>query len=145
MKFKKLHEDAKAPVQATEGSAGYDIFAVSEEMIKSPTGLIWEYKTGIAIQIPKGYVGILCSRSSVTSKTTFILGNGMGIIDSDYRGELKFQFRDLKHPASLTKKFDLTQAIGQLVIVPYFGEKMEEVKELDQTKRGANGFGSTNK
>lgn len=145
MKFKKLHENAKLPIQATPGSAGYDIYAVKEEFIPSPTGPIWEYSTGLAVEIPKGYVGLLCARSSVTKKTTFSLGNGLGIIDSDYRGEMKFQFRDVKSVGALVKKFDLNEAIGQLVIVPYHSSTPEFVNELSETSRGAGGFGSTNK
>jgi dUTP pyrophosphatase len=143
MKFKKLHENAKLPTQATEGSAGYDIYAVKEDFIASPTGPIWEYSTGVAVEIPKGFVGLLCARSSITKKTTFSLGNSVGIIDSDYRGELKFQFRDLKPPGGMSKRFDLTQAIGQLVVIPYHSSKAEFVNELSETKRGDGGFGHT--
>jgi dUTP pyrophosphatase len=143
MKFKKLHENAKLPTQANPGDAGYDIYAVSEKYIQSPTGPIWEYNTGIAVEIPEGYVGLLCARSSVTNKTTFILGNSVGIIDSGYRGELKFQFRDIKSHGGLTKKFDLNQAVGQLVVVPFHASKPEFVTNLSESKRGSSGFGSS--
>lgn len=145
MKFKKLHEEAKLPTQAYPGDAGYDIYAVSEKFIPSPTGPIWEYETGIAVEIPDGYVGLLCARSSVTTKTTFSLGNGVGIIDSKYRGSLKFQFRDTKPHGALTKKFDLKNAIGQLVIIPFHSSPAEFVDELSSTERGTNGFGSSSK
>jgi dUTP pyrophosphatase len=143
MKFKKLHENAKLPTQATTGSAGYDIYAVKEEFVASPTGPIWEYETGLAVEIPKGFVGLLCARSSVTKKTTLSLGNCVGIIDSDYRGEMKFQFRDIKSMGAPTKRFDLTQAIGQLVVVPYHSSPAEFVDNLSETTRGSGGFGST--
>lgn len=143
MKFQKLHENAVLPKRATDGSAGYDIYAVKETFIASPTGPIWEYETGLAVEIPKGYVGILCARSSITKKTTFVLGNAVGILDSDYRGEFKFQYRDIKPTGGMTKKFDLTQAIGQLIVVPYFYSEPEFVSKLSETKRGDGGFGHT--
>lgn len=143
MKFKKLHENAVLPKRATDGSAGYDIYAVKETFIASPTGPIWEYDTGLAVEIPKNHVGILCARSSVTKKTTFVLGNSLGILDSDFRGEFKFQFRDIKPMGGMTKKFDLTQAIGQLIIIPYYYSEPEFVDNLTDSNRGIFGWGST--
>lgn len=145
MKFKKLHENAKLPVRSTPGAAGYDIFAVSEEFLALPSGPVWQYHTGIACEIPEGWVGQLCPRSSITKKTTFMLGNSIGQIDSDYRGEIILQFRDVKPVGFMTKKFDLNQAIAQLIVVPYLDTKSEWVEELSVTNRGTGAFGSTDK
>lgn len=92
VKIKKLHPDAVIPKYATIGDAGLDLTAVSMNIDKS--GMFIEYGTGLAIEIPQGYVGLLFPRSSV-SKTSLILANHVGVIDSGYRGEIKFRFKDL--------------------------------------------------
>lgn len=143
MKFKKLHENAKLPTQATPGSAGYDIYAVKEEFVPSPTGPIYRYYTGIAVELPKGFVGQLAPRSSIARKTTLFLANSIGQIDQDYRGEIILEFRDVKPGQIPTKRFDLTQAIAQLIVVPYYSSKPEFVNELSETSRNTGGFGST--
>ena len=92
IKIKKLHQDAKIPAYATHGDAGMDMTAVSMQIDKS--GLFIEYGTGIAVEIPEGHVGLLFPRSSV-SKTSLVLANHVGVVDSGYRGEIRFRFKDL--------------------------------------------------
>ena len=92
VKIKKLHPEAIIPSYATQGDAGMDITAVTTQIDKS--GLFIEYGTGITVEIPKGYVGLLFPRSSL-SKTSLILANHVGVIDSGYRGEIKFRFKEL--------------------------------------------------
>ena len=92
VKIKKLDNAAVIPSYATNGDAGLDMTAVSCQIDES--GLFIEYGTGLAVEIPEGYVGLLFPRSSV-SKTTLILANHVGVVDSGYRGEIKFRFKDL--------------------------------------------------
>ena len=92
VKIKKLHADAVVPSYATSGDAGMDLTAVTAQIDKS--GLFIEYGTGIAVEIPHGYVGLLFPRSSL-SKTSLVLANHVGVVDSGYRGEIKFRFKEL--------------------------------------------------
>lgn len=135
LKYKKLHEGAKAPVRATIGSAGLDLYAVSREEIMPG---VFKYDTGIAVEIPAGYVGILYPRSSIY-KTGLILSNSSGVIDADYRGSIGAIFYGSKD----SKPYEVGDRIVQLVLVPIPVIKLEEVSELGFTERGAGGFGST--
>lgn len=92
VKIKKLHPEAIIPSYATQGDAGMDMTAVSAHIDKS--GLFIEYGTGIAVEIPEGFVGLLFPRSSL-SKTSLVLANHVGVVDSGYRGEIKFRFKEL--------------------------------------------------
>lgn len=136
VKFKKLHPDAVTPTYAKAGDAGLDMTAIKvivDEMYH-------EYMTGIAVEIPEGYVGLIFPRSSI-SKTKMILSNHVGVIDSGYRGEIRFRFRklDMDH-GSIYKAGD---KIGQLVIMPYPTIQLEEVAELSDSERSDKGFGSS--
>jgi dUTP pyrophosphatase len=136
VKIKKLAEHAPLPTYATEGAAALDIKAI-DYRYDSDYGF-HEYGTGLSIEIPKGYVGLLFPRSSIT-KTAFTLGNCVGVIDSDYRGELLFRFREVKE----LNFYEVGDKIGQLMIVPYPKIELEEVENLTETERGEGGFGST--
>lgn len=138
---KKLNKEAKMPTRATDGSAGYDVYAVSEKLKMEITGPIVEYDTGLAFEIPKGYYLDVRPRSSVTTKTTLMLGNGCGVLDSDYRGPLKFQFRQINPAAG--KKYKVGDRIGQIILKKYEDIEIVEVQELSETNRGDGGFGST--
>jgi dUTP pyrophosphatase len=92
VKIKRLHTDAIIPSYATQGDAGMDMTAVTAYIDES--GLFIEYGTGISVEIPEGYVGLLFPRSSL-SKTSLILANHVGVVDSGYRGEIKFRFKEL--------------------------------------------------
>lgn len=141
VKIKKLHLEAVVPQYAKDGDAGIDLFAISKTRNKE-TGYI-EYSTGLAIEIPKGFVGLIFPRSSISNKFQY-LTNSVGVIDSGYRGEIKFRFRNL---FAIDEKADCIyqpgEKVGQLMIIPYPNIELEEVKELSETERGNGGFGSS--
>lgn len=156
VKFKKLCEDAVLPSYAKAGDAGLDITATSDgKAVTSGTDKNeWyyvEYKTGLSVEIPEGYVGLLFPRSSI-SKSALILANAVGVCDSGFRGEICFRFKIDGGILIQTGKTDGTPAnykkgdrIGQLVIIPYPTIEPEFADELSDTERGSGGFGSTNK
>jgi dUTP pyrophosphatase len=138
--IKKLHPDAVIPSYAKAGDAGMDLTAISME--KDSHGNV-VYGTGLAIEIPEGYVGLIFPRSS-NSKTDLYLTNHVGVIDSGYRGEIQFKFR--ANPSLINARiYHLGDRIGQLIIIPYPGIQFVEVDELSDTERGTSGFGSTGK
>ena len=134
IKMKKLHPDAVIPRYAKAGDAGLDLTAV--EIVAD--GSLLTYKTGLAVEIPDGYVGLLFPRSSVY-KTGQTLTNCVGVIDSGYRGEImmKFSFS----PQGL--EYEVGDRVGQLLIMPYPKVEFVEVNELSETSRGSGGYGST--
>lgn len=135
VKIKKLHKDAIIPKYSRDGDAGLDLTAVSLYFEKD----LIVYQTGIAIQIPKGYVGLLYPRSSL-SKYDLVLANHVGVVDSNYIGEIILKFRKTKESANF---FAVGERIAQLMIVPYPTINFVEVDQLEETNRGSNGFGSS--
>ncbi len=148
VKFKKLHESAVLPAYAKPGDAGLDLVATSAQSVSdAEAGYYYiEYGTGLAAEIPGGYVGLLYPRSSI-SKTGLIQANAVGVVDSGYRGEIKLRYKvDNGIFTELGDKmatFSVGDKIAQLVIVPYPTIEPEFVEELGETERGAGGFGST--
>ena len=142
IKFKKLHEKAQVPQRANPTDAGYDLVATSVYYEFHPTNTI-TYGTGLAIQVPEGYVGLLFPRSSVYKKD-LSLANGIGVLDSGYQGEVKFIFRCTHEGLSphTRKEYQVGDRIGQLIVMPIPELNFEEVEELDSEDRGG-GFGST--
>ena len=136
LKFQKLSDQAVAPTKASVGAAGFDLVAISRSFVPECESVI--YGTGIALEIPKGYVGLLFPRSSIY-KTRHALANSVGVIDSDYRGEVKAVFRSGK----CGSEYNIGDRVCQLVLVPAPGFALEEVQELSETARGTGGFGST--
>lgn len=141
LQFKKFLPNAQAPLRATEGAAGYDLFAATEEVKMELTGPIVTYSTGIGVKIPNGYVGLIAPRSSIATKTTLALANSVGVIDSDFSGVITFKFRNLNIGSG--KKYKVGDRIGQLLVVPVEEVEFEEVEELPETVRGSGGYGST--
>jgi dUTP pyrophosphatase len=137
VKVKKLCDKAVVPFYATEGAAGMDLTATS----KYAENDCVVYGTGLAFEIPEGYVGLLFPRSS-NAKKNLLLTNSVGVLDSDYRGEVFFKFKRADNGYD-GDQYDVGDAIGQIIIVPYPCIEFEEVSELSQTKRGAGGYGST--
>lgn len=141
IKVKKIHPEAKLPTRGSAEAAGYDLHAVS--MVDM--GVMVSYDTGLAVEIPKGYVGLIFPRSGIYKKA-LTLANSVGVIDSDYRGEIKFNFRkDLLKNFSNPDVYGLGDRIGQLVIIKHEELDFEEVDMLSSTDRGDKGFGSTGK
>lgn len=136
IKIKKLHENAVIPSYAKSGDAGMDLTAISEEWNEDNS--IVTYDTGLSVEIPEGYVGLLFPRSSVY-KTTLSLANSVGVIDSGYRGPIMLKYRYLEEGMV----YDINDKIGQILIVPYPQVEFEEVEELVESERGSGGFGST--
>ena len=143
IKFKRINSATPAPKQQTDGSAGADLVAVGAE-VNYPKGYI-EYKTGLKVAIPPGYAGFIFPRSSI-SKTVHSLANSVGVIDSDYRGEIgvRMRFNEFNSvdPAG-GDVYSIGDRIAQLVIMPVPVVEYTEEDELDDTSRGTGGFGST--
>jgi len=149
VKIKRLHPNAEIPKYATEGDAGMDLVATSIADIEDKPYI--EYGTGIAVEIPEGYVGLIYPRSSI-SKTAYMLANSVGVIDSGYRGEIKFRFKTDKPTIKAmgtgkiaTNLYQRGDKIGQLIIMPYPKIEFEEVEELSDSARDSGGFGSKGK
>jgi len=140
IKFKKLVENAFTPTRGTESSAGYDLYCI--DGYKNLDFEYIEFGTGLAIQIPEGYVGLVFPRSSI-SKTSHTLINSIGVIDSDYRGEIKLRLSYKDNKEHL--EYQYGDRIGQLIIMPYPEVEYEEVTDLSTSSRGAGGFGHTGK
>lgn len=140
LKVKKLVTHASLPQQARPGDAGLYLRAIY--CYKDNEFGFIEYGTGIAIEVPDGYVGLIFPRSSI-SKTPHSLANSVGVIDSGYRGEIIFRFRtdiDKEH-----LEYEIGDRIGQLIIMPVPAIEVVEVEELTETERGKSGYGSTGK
>ena len=136
VKVKKLHPNAVVPSYAKPGDAGMDLTCISESWNEDNSMVT--YDTGLAMEIPEGHVGLLFPRSSV-SKTSLVLANSVGVIDSGYRGPIMFKFR---YPEE-GMVYDVGDRVGQIIILPYPEVQFEEVNDLTQTERGEGGFGST--
>lgn len=141
VKIKKLTDKAVIPTYATVGSAGMDVTAISKEY--DDKNDCWVYHTGLAFQLPKGCVMLIFPRSS-NRKTNYYLANHVGVLDSDYTGELMlmYKYRDntLAEPP-----YQVGDRVGQIIIMPYPKVEFLEVEELAKTERGDGGFGSTGK
>jgi dUTP pyrophosphatase len=146
LKIKKLHANAVIPSYATSGSAGLDLTVINFDESFVPTDFtVGVFKTGLSLEIPKGYVGMVYPRSGLSTKKGIVLANGTGVIDSDYRGELLIALRNLnKRITSFTWAVDLINTkVAQLVIMPVPQPTIEIVASLGETARGSGGFGST--
>ena len=137
--FKKLNKHAVTPSYAEDGDAGLDITAITRDIVITEDYEYIEYGTGLAFEIPVGYVGLLFPRSSV-SKKDILLSNAVGVIDSGYRGEVSFRFKRLAWDSTI---YNVGEKIGQLIILPYPQVQLEQVDKLSDTERGVNGYGSS--
>ncbi len=140
MKWKRLHKEAQAPERQTPGSAGYDLCACIQEPVVLEPGDSFAFPTGLAAEIPAGCVGLMFTRSSMGVKHGITLPNSVGVIDSDYRGELVVPLQNYgKEPYAVQPG----ERVAQLIIVPVALPRLEEARELSSTQRGTGGFGST--
>jgi dUTP pyrophosphatase len=137
--IKKLNESAVIPTYAKDGDAGMDLVATE---ILSNTTFDVTYGTGIALEVPKGFVGLVFPRSSVR-KYDLTLSNSVGVIDSGYRGELQVTFKKTNGLDSL--KYNVGDRIAQIMILPYPKINFKKVDNLSDSERGEGGFGSTGK
>lgn len=138
VKIKLLSDKAKLPVKGTPDSAGYDLTAASVFWDRSNN--IVSYGFGIAFEIPKGYVGLIFPRSSVYKKN-LDMSNCVGVIDSDYRGEISAKFR-LLNP-NLDNVYISGERIAQIVFIKHDDVDFKVSEELSETIRGAGGYGHT--
>ena len=139
--IKKLNPNAVIPTYAKLGDAGMDLTAISVEYDRTNDCFI--YKTGLAIEIPEGYVGLIFPRSS-NRKTKAYMTNHVGVIDSGYRGEIMITFKN-RDCNDRSYPYTANNRIAQLIILPYPNIEFNEVEELSQTERGEGGHGSTGK
>lgn len=143
IKIKKLKENAKIPKRATSGSAGMDLYACIDEPITLAPGQLAIVPTGIAIALPdNGCAAFLYARSGLGVKHGICLSNGVGVIDSDYRGEI---CAGLCNVSDKPYTIEPDERVCQMVITPVLTPDVVEVNELDDTDRGEGGFGSTGK
>ncbi|MBQ5777809.1 MAG: dUTP diphosphatase [Oscillospiraceae bacterium] len=141
VKIKLLNEKAKLPTRASDGAAGYDLRACIDEPITLPKGGIFAVPTGVAIELPsKNLVAAVCARSGLAIKYGIALANGVGIIDSDYRGEIKVGLINLGQEDFVINP---DERIAQMLIMPVETPELTEAEELSETTRGSGGFGST--
>lgn len=140
VKVKKLHPDAVIPSYSKAGDAAMDLTAISVDKDEYGNAV---YGTGLAIEIPEGYVGLIFPRSS-NSKTDLYLTNHVGVIDSGYRGEIMFKYRGVRGLLD-ARIYAKNERVGQLMILPYPQIELVESDTLSETERGEGGFGSTGK
>ncbi len=141
IKVKKLHPEAIIPSYAKSGDAALDLHATDRGKVDKYGNMV--YKTGLAMEIPDGFVGLIYPRSSI-SKTKQMLRNHVGVIDSGYRGEIILKFGWFSQAATPDSSvYDAGDRIGQLMVIPRPDIELMEVEELTDTERGTGGFGST--
>lgn len=140
IKIKKLNEKAIIPSRGSEYAAGYDLYACTETKIIITPHQTVKVGTGLAIEIPNGYFGAIFARSGLATKQGLRPGNCVGVCDSDYRGEYIIA---LHNDTDIPQVINPMERIAQLVVMPFLEVEFEEVNELDDTKRGDGGFGST--
>ncbi|WBY64169.1 dUTP diphosphatase [Thermocaproicibacter melissae] len=143
VKIKRVREGAILPTRASTGAAGYDLYACISEPVEIKPHDLCKIPTGIAIALPDPYtVGLIFARSGLGVKHGIAPANAVGVIDSDYRGEIMVGLCNLgSEPYTLSPG----ERFAQLVIMPVCDAKLEETDDLGETERGSSGFGSTGK
>lgn len=139
--IKLLKENAIIPTYGTEYSAGADLYACLEEDLLIKSGETAFISTGISFEIPIGFVGLVYARSSLGCKKGIAPSNKVGVIDSDYRGEVLVALHNHSNEDYLVKQ---DERIAQIVFTPYLKGNFQVINELNDTQRGTGGFGSTN-
>ncbi len=140
IRVKKLHPKAVLPTYGSKAAAGADLYACLEEAVTIGPGEIFWVPTGIALEVPAGCAGLVYARSSMGAKRGLAPANKVGVVDSDYRGEIRVVLLNhSKEPQTLLPG----ERVAQFVITPVLQPQYEEVTELSDTDRGAGGFGST--
>lgn len=137
---KKLEERAVLPTYGSEYSAGADLYALTEEELVFAPGETKLVRTGLAMEIPEGYAGLIYARSGLASKRGLAPANKVGVVDADYRGEIMVA---LHNHSNTEQKIAPQERIAQLVITPFLKAEFEERESLSDTVRSSGGFGST--
>ena len=140
--IKKLNPNATIPTYGSEYAAGADLYACIEDALTIAPGETVLVKTGLAMELPIGYSGLIYARSGLASKRGLAPANKVGVIDSDYRGEVMVA---LHNHSSIDQTIEPNERIAQLVITPYIKGIFSETDDLSDTVRGEGGFGSTGK
>ena len=137
VRIKKLYGDAILPTKAHDTDAGYDLY-VNNTQLDAVGNIV--YGSGVAMEIPRGYVGLVFPRSSIATKS-LSLSNSVGVIDSGYRGEIMGKFRDV--PTAPCNAYEVGERFAQIIILPYPDIEFEEAESLDDSDRGVGGYGSS--
>lgn len=140
VRIKKLSPDAKLPAYGSQYAAGADLFACTDGDIVIPPHETVMIPTGLSMELPTGYAGFIYARSGLASKKGLAPANKVGVVDCDYRGEVKVA---LHNHGAVPQTVACGERIAQLVIAPYITAQFEEAEELSSTVRGDGGFGST--
>ena len=138
--IKKLNEKAVVPTYGSEFSAGADLYACIDEPLTIEAGKTVLVHTGIAMEIPVGYVGLVFARSGLASKKGLAPANKVGVIDADYRGEIMVALHNHSDEA---RTVEVGERVAQIALLPFLAADFDVVDELSDTTRGAGGFGST--
>jgi len=140
IKVKKLDERAVLPTYGSDFAAGADLYAVSDcDITIAPAETVLVH-TGLSMEIPEGYAGLIYARSGLASKKGLAPANKVGVVDADYRGEIMVA---LHNHSNIAQTVSGGERIAQLVITPFLCVSYEEADELSDTVRGTGGFGST--
>ncbi len=140
IQIQKLKENATVPTRGSVHAAGYDLYACLENEVQIGAGETVKIGTGLSIAVPEGYFGAIFARSGLAAKEGLRPANCVGVADSDYRGEYIVA---LHNDSEAVRTVTPGERIAQLVVMPYLSVEFEEVAALDETERGAGGFGST--
>ena len=138
--IKKLNENATVPTYGSEHAAGADLYACLDGEVTIEPGKTVMIKTGIAVEIPSGFAGFVFARSGISSKKDLAPANKVGVVDSDYRGEIMVA---LHNHGDKVQTVEQGERIAQIVFMPYIAPGFCECDSLSDTERGAGGFGST--
>ena len=144
LRIKKLNLNAVIPSYGTDFAAGADLYACIDETVSIDCGETKMIGTGVALEIPTGYVGLVFARSGLACKKGLAPANKVGVIDSDYRGEIKVALHN-HNGSGEALSVENGERIAQIAIVPYLKAEFEETDDLENTERGESGFGSTGK
>lgn len=142
IRVKKLHPSAALPTYGSAEAAGADLYACLDTAVTIAPGEVFWVPTGIALEVPKGCAGLVYARSSMGAKRGLAPANKVGVVDSDYRGEIRVVL--LNH-SNQPQVLQPGERVAQFVITPVLTPAYEEVEELSDTVRGTGGFGSTGK
>lgn len=142
IRVKKLHPDAQLPTYGSAYAAGADLYACLEAPVSIAPGETFWVPTGIALEVPAGCAGLIYARSSLGAKRGLAPANKVGVIDPDYRGEVRVVL--LNH-SNQVQTLQPGERVAQLLITPVLTPAYEEAEELSDTSRGSGGFGSTGK